>query len=266
MYDSYDRQLNYLRISVTDRCNLNCHYCRPEGQVELLPAREILSLEEIAEVARAAVAMGIDKIRLTGGEPLLRRNLVQLVRLLAGIPGVTDLSMTTNGTLLPQYAVDLKLAGLNRVNISLDTVDPVDYKRLTRGGDLEEAITGVRAARDTGLTPVKLNCVIEQSSSEPAAQQVARFATEEDVEIRFIRRMHIERGEFWIVEGGSGGDCDNCNRLRLTSNGVVHPCLFNDIGFSVRELGAVEALIRAAAAKPASGKEGAVHLFSRIGG
>ncbi len=266
MYDSYDRQLNYLRISVTDRCNLNCHYCRPEGHVDLLPAREILSLEEIAEVARVAAAMGVDKIRLTGGEPLLRRNLLQLVMLLADIPGIADLSMTTNGTLLPQYADDLKSAGLNRVNISLDTVDPAEYKRLTRGGDLGQAIAGIRVARDIGLTPVKLNCVIEQSSSEPAALQVAQFAVEEGIEIRFIRRMHIERGEFWIVEGGSGGDCESCNRLRLTSNGIVHPCLFNDIGFSVRELGAEEALTRAATAKPASGKEGAVHLFSRIGG
>jgi GTP 3',8-cyclase len=266
MYDSFDRQLNYLRISVTDRCNLNCHYCRPEGQVKLLPAREILTLEEIAEVGRTAVAMGINKIRLTGGEPLLRRNLLQLVRLLAEIPGLTDLSMTTNGSLLPQFAGDLKLAGLDRVNISLDTVDQVEYERMTGGGDLAQAIAGIRIARDIGLTPVKLNCVVEQSSSESKAQQVAQFAAEEGLEIRYIRRMHIERGEFWIVENGSGGDCQNCNRLRLTSNGIVHPCLFNSIGFSVRELGAAEALTRAAAAKPASGKKGASHLFSRIGG
>ena len=266
MYDSFKRRLNYLRISITDRCNLKCIYCCPEGQVPLLPAGEILSFEEITEVARVAAELGVDKIRLTGGEPLLRRDILQLVAMLAAIEGVRDLSLTTNGLLLPKLARSLREGGLNRVNISLDTVDPDEYRQLTRGGDLASAVAGVRAARDAGLTPVKLNCVADRSSTEMTAQGVADCARAEGVEVRFIRRMNIERGEFWVVEGGSGGDCERCNRLRLTSNGIIHPCLFSDIGFNVRELGTREALLQAAAVKPASGQQGAEHLFSRIGG
>lgn len=266
MYDSFNRRLNYLRISVTDRCNLNCHYCRPEGAVPLLPAREILAFEEIAAVARVAVEMGVDKIRLTGGEPLLRRNVLQLIEQLSAIEAVVDLSLTTNGVLLEQFATSLKGAGLQRVNVSLDTVNTAEFYRVTGGGNLNQVIAGIRAARAAGLLPVKLNCVVENSSAEPAARQVAKFARTEGLEIRFIRRMNIEQGKFWIVEGGSGGDCERCNRLRLTSNGIIHPCLFSDIGFSVRELGAREALARATAAKPESGQVGARHLFSRIGG
>jgi len=264
--DRFGRRINYLRISVTDRCNLRCVYCMPEEGVALLPHDDILSFEEILEVARTAVRMGIDKVRLTGGEPLVRRGIVTLTSMLAEIPGIKDYAMTTNGLLLDEFAGPLAEAGLHRVNISLDAVDRERYAEITRGGDLTQAIAGIDAAVAAGLTPVKLNCVVQESSSEPDARQVAEFAAERGLKVRFIRRMDTAAGQFWPVEGGTGGDCTRCNRLRLASNGTILPCLFNDLAFSVRELGAAEAIRRAIEAKPEAGTASRNNKFCRIGG
>lgn len=253
MKDAFGRTIDYLRISVTDRCNLRCSYCMPPEGVTALPHESILRYEEILQVARCAVAQGVRKIRLTGGEPLVRRGIADLVAMLGELRGVEDLAMTTNGILLDQYATRLARAGLHRVNVSLDAVDPIRFAALTRGGDVRRVMAGIQAARAAGLTPVKLNCVVHDSAAESDAHDVAAFARQENLEVRFIRQMNLAAGRFTLIEGGSGGDCRRCNRLRLTSDGVLRPCLFSDLGFAVRELGAAEAIRRAVAQKPAAG-------------
>jgi cyclic pyranopterin phosphate synthase len=266
MIDRFGRQVNYLRISVTDRCNLRCRYCMPEAGIQLLRHDELLSYEEILEVAQEAVRLGIRKIRLTGGEPLVRRNVVALVGMLAELGGVEDLSMTTNGTLLAQHASALRAAGLHRLNISLDTTDPDKYRHITRGGEVGHVLDGINAALAADFSQIKLNCVITESSSETDAKTVRILGRQLGLKVRYIRRMDLAGGVFAPVEGGSGGDCRICNRLRLSSNGQIRPCLFSDIGFCVRELGAAQALLQALAHKPESGEVCSNATISQVGG
>ncbi len=266
MKDRFGRTITYLRVSVTDRCNLACRYCVPPGGGERLPREAILSFEEIEDVVRAAVRLGIRKIRLTGGEPLVRKGIEGLVERIASIEGIGDLGMTTNGILLASKAEALARAGLMRVNVSLDSVDPVRYARITGGGELERVLEGIDAALDAGLVPVKLNCVVERSPGEPDALAVARFARTKGLEARFIVRMDAASGRFSPVLGGEGGDCPRCNRLRLTADGRIRPCLFSDLAFDVRELGPREALLRAVRAKPRAGGACRPGRMQRIGG
>lgn len=266
MFDNFDRRIHYLRVSVTDRCNQRCVYCMPTNGVRWVSRQSVLSFEEIVDVVRTAVGMGIDKVRLTGGEPLVRRDVVHLVTMLAKIAGIADLAMTTNGILLSDFAKPLADAGLHRINISLDTLDPQRYRRITRGGDVRRVLAGIDAARSAGLEPVRLNCVVERSSCEPHAQAVAAFAKTNALTVRFIRRMDMTAGQFWPIDGGSGGDCRRCNRLRLSSDGMIRPCLFSDLAFGVRELGASEAIRQAVAAKPESGHRSRHNTFYHIGG
>ncbi len=266
MLDRYNRKINYLRVSVTDRCNLRCTYCMPESGIKLMTHKDILSFDEITEVVKAAVDLGIDKVRITGGEPLVRKGISELVKMIADIPGIKDLGMTTNGIMLTKYATDLKEAGLHRVNISLDTVDPEKYKAVTRVGSLQDALKGIDAALVAGLTPVKLNCVIKESPMEPEALKVKAFADEKGLEVRFIPEMDLHQGTFGEVIGGSGGHCASCNRLRLTSDGLIKPCLFSDEAFSVREMGAKQALLMAVQNKPKCGSSSQKSAFYNIGG
>lgn len=266
MLDRYNRKINYLRISVTDRCNLRCRYCMPEEGVEFIPHTEVLRFEEIREVVEVVVSLGVDKIRLTGGEPLVRKGIVDLVEMLARIPGIRDFSMTTNGTLLEGYAEALAQAGLQRVNISLDTLDPKKYYTTTRGGDIRKVFAGIDAARKAGLEPIKVNCVIQARRDEPDAVAVNSFCRENGLQARFIKEMDLHTGTFGVVDGGSGGDCRSCNRLRLTSNGLIKPCLFSDIGFSVRELGIRRAIEMALEKKPEKGTVNLQNCFNNIGG
>ena len=266
MYDKYNRKINYLRISVTDRCNLRCVYCMPEQGVELMKHEEILSFDEIVHVAKVAVNMGVDKIRITGGEPLVRRGIVKLVERIAKIDGLKDLGMTTNGIVLDEFAQPLADAGLHRVNISLDTLNPEKYKQITRLGDINNVFRGIEAAKKAGLLPIKINCVIKKSHNEPDAQDVAKFCKENDLQIRFIHEMNLVTGEFSVVEGGTGGDCKICNRIRLTANGLIKPCLFSDISYSIRELGAEQAIKSAVENKPENGTANHTGEFYNIGG
>ncbi len=265
MQDRYNRAITYLRISVTDKCNLRCVYCMPAEGVPLLQHQDVLSFEEMAAFTRTAVSMGVTKVRLTGGEPLVRRDIVTLTRLLAAIDGITDLSMTTNGIRLAAFAQPLADAGLHRVNVSLDAVDPYRYAEITRGGPVREVFAGLNAAQAAGLVPIKLNCVIQNTPEEPDAQQVLHFGQTHGFEVRFIQRMHLATGAFATVIGGSGGDCTHCNRLRLTCDGMVRPCLFSNLGFDVRALGYREAIQQAVAAKPERGATSDA-LFHAIGG
>ena len=266
LYDSYSRRIDYLRVSVIDRCNLRCRYCRPETGLPLVKHPPVLSFEEIARIVSAGVRLGIRKVRLTGGEPLYRRDLARLVRMLSRNQGLEDLALTTNGTLLAPLARDLLGAGLRRVNVSLDTLDPLRYREITRTGRLEDALRGIMAARDVGLHPVKINCVIQESVDEPDALAVAEFGEKEGLEVRFIREMNLELGRFWQVIGGDGGDCTRCNRLRLTCQGKLVPCLFSDVEYDVRQLGIERAFRQAVLGKPESGKRSRHNLFYTIGG
>ncbi|HRY33558.1 MAG TPA: radical SAM protein [Bacteroidales bacterium] len=265
MYDSFDRHIHYLRISVTDRCNLRCTYCMPPEGVRLIHHTQVLSYEEILEIADIAVSLGFDKIRITGGEPLVRKGVAGLVRMLAGLD-ISDLSMTTNGTLLRQYAGSMKEAGLMRINVSLDTVDPQRYREITRGGEVRDVLDGIDAALDAGISPVKINCVVNGSTEGKDAVEVAHYAANRGLEVRYIHQMNLSKGHFAVVEGGDGGDCSRCSRLRLTANGLIKPCLFDDLAFDTRTLGAREAIRRAVEYKPAGGSINCSGHFYNIGG
>jgi len=265
MVDRYGRVISYLRISVTDSCNLRCHYCAPAGTGRRVP-RELLSVREITEVARTAVGLGMTKLRITGGEPTVRPDLPQVIEGLAGLPGLTDLAMTTNGTLLAPMASTLRDAGLRRVNVSLDSVDPARYRGITGGGDLARSLDGIAAADSVGLLPVKLNCVVSASEDEPDARGVAAFAARHGYQARFIPRMDLAAGRYSVVLGGEGGDCPRCSRLRLTCDGLVAPCLFSDLRYSVSELGAREALMAAIEHKPPRGGPCGTGSLYDIGG
>ncbi len=265
MFDSFNRRINYLRISVTDRCNLRCTYCMPAEGIQLIPRERILTSEEILEITRVAVDLGVTKVRITGGEPLVRRRMVELVEAMANMDGIEDFGMTTNAIALPEFAKPLRDAGLHRLNISLDTVDPDRYRELTRCGDLVDAIAGIDAAIAAGFDLIKLNCVIQESSDEPDALGVAAFGKERGLQVRFIRKMNLATGEFWQVDGGDGGKCSTCSRLRLSSDGKLYPCLFSDLCYDVRELGIEPAIHAALEGKPLSGHK-ATREFNTLGG
>jgi cyclic pyranopterin phosphate synthase len=190
LVDSFGRRHSHLRISVTDRCNLRCVYCMPE-EVEFLDRRELLSFEEIAKFVRLLVPLGVNKIRLTGGEPLVRRDLHKLIELLWQIPGIVDVSLTTNGMLLAEQAELLFRAGLRRLNISLDTLRPDVFRQLTRRDGLERVLAGIQVARRIGFHPIKINAVSIRGVTENEVIPLARFARENGLELRFIEYMPI---------------------------------------------------------------------------
>jgi len=264
MFDHYNRIINYLRISVTDRCNLRCTYCMPEEGVTLKNHQDILSFEEIAKVVETGVRMGINKIRLTGGEPLVRKGIENLVEKISKIEGVEDIGLTTNGVLLSSMAEKLKKAGLNRVNISLDTLNPGKYKSITRLGNVTQVIKGIFAAKDAGLEPVKINFVRIKGVNKNDERDLADFCEKHGLELRFIRQMNLSGGEFYPVEGGKGGICEKCNRLRITANGYIIPCLFSDYGYSIKEWGIENAFYKALNKKPKNGKTANKHSFYNI--
>ena len=266
MYDRFNRKINYLRLSVTDRCNLRCRYCMPEHGIKMLQHKDILTFEEIYDFVRIGVDMGIDKVRVTGGDPLVRKNIEELIYMLAKIDRIKDLAMTTNGILLGKYAKILADAGLHRINISLDTIDPDKYSYITRGGDIRKVLKGIEAAQKAGLLPVKINCVVEKSSKEPDAQAVKEFCQKNGLEVRFIHLMDLNNGVFSVVEGGEGGNCKLCQRLRLTANGKIKPCLFNELEYDVRTLGAENAIRLAVENKPECGTMNKLNLFHNVGG
>jgi cyclic pyranopterin phosphate synthase len=225
----------------------------PKGDLKFIKHNQIMTFEEICEFTKEAVGFGIDKIRLTGGEPLVRKGIADLVFMLNKIKGIKDLAMTTNGSLLSRYAFSLKEAGLNRINISLDTLNPVRYHHLTGTGIIDDVLDGINAAIKAGFYPIKINTVIEESPTEPDALQIAEFAKKKGLICRFIRRMDLREGKFWQVIGGSAGNCTICDRLRLSSDGHIRPCLFNDLQFSIKDLGINNALINAVEQKPEAG-------------
>lgn len=266
MLDRFNRTISYLRISVTDRCNLRCRYCMPESGVELMKHEDILSYEDIVKVVTEGASRGIKRIRLTGGEPLVRKGITGLVKMLSAIEGIEEITMTTNGILLAEYAADLVAAGLKRINISVDALDPERYSYLTRGGNIIHVLNGIKAAKDAGLHPIKLNCVIMNSTEEPDAKAIRSFAEINDLKVQYIHQMDLETGQFSKVEGGNGGNCQTCNRLRVTASGLIKPCLFNPAGYSIHEFGIAEAFQLALENKPWTGTKNKSGKFYNIGG
>lgn len=333
--DKYGRRIDYLRISVTDRCNLRCVYCMPEEGVKAKRHDEILSLEEILTFAQRAAEYGIKRIRLTGGEPLVRIGIVDLIRDLNSIQGIEEISLTTNGLLLPKFAQELYDAGLKRVNISLDTLDPDEYRAITRRGELKDVLHAIEVADETGFAPIKINAVAVRSLIKDPLE-FARMTIDRPLHVRFIEYMPIghEHGpdgtggwsaeeaissqelretiseagikaglgeliripaskspagagpaEYWKFANSKGTIgfisplsnhfCGACNRLRLTADGKIRPCLFSDIEYDVRDLlragdleGVNAVIARALDEKPESHEfhRGTVREMSQIGG
>ncbi len=191
LIDSYGRTIDYLRLSITDRCNFRCVYCMPEEGAPISPKSCILTFEEIERLARIAVSLGMTKLRLTGGEPLVRRDIDRLVTSIGSIEGLRDLSLTTNGFLLDRFAESFQKGGLNRVNISLDTLKPERFTRIARRGDLAGVWKGIKAALQYGLTPLKLNCVVMRGYNEDEIAEFARLTLEAPLHVRFIELMPI---------------------------------------------------------------------------
>lgn len=199
MKDLYGREINYLRISVTDLCNLRCQYCMPEDGVCKVEHQDVLSTEEFYEIAKVFVELGVEKIRITGGEPLVKNGIVELVEKIASLD-LKELAMTTNGLLLPKYAEDLKKAGLDRVNVSLDTLDAYKYSEITRGGDLFEVLKGIDEAKRVGLTPIKINTVLIGDFNIDEIENFVYITKEEEIDVRFIELMPIGQASDWASE------------------------------------------------------------------
>lgn len=238
----------------------------PEEGVPNIPHDEVLRLEDIANVVRTAVGLGFDKIRLTGGEPLVRKGIVDLVAMLSEIKGIRDLAMTTNGVLLSRYARELKKAGLMRVNVSLDSMDRDTFLTIARRDRLQDVLEGIRAADEAGLTPIKINTVLLRDGDRREAEGVTAFAHKHGYEIRYIHQMNLQTGEFWPVEGGEGGNCGRCNRLRLSSRGIIYPCLFSDAGYDIHDYGIEDAIRAAVQNKPGHGVISSKNTFYGLGG
>lgn len=279
LLDSYQRPIRYLRVSVTDRCNLRCQYCMPVEGIPLLAHNDILRYEEITRFVGIAAQLGITRIRLTGGEPLARKGLPELVRQIAAIPAIEDLSLTTNGTLLAAQAAELAASGLQRVNISLDSLRAERYRQITRGGRLDDAMAGIAAAQSVGLNPIKINMVVVRGLNDDELVGFARCSLEKGWHVRFIEMMPIGEGarqprnefiaademrqvieaslgpllpdalfgngpaRYWRIPGAGGTIgfisalsqhfCSQCNRLRLSADGRLMPCLFSPLEYDV---------------------------------
>ncbi|MCE1196359.1 radical SAM protein [bacterium] len=265
MRDAYGREINYLRVSVTDRCNLRCLYCMPEEGVPLLPHGDILSFEQIEAVVRAAARMGFKKVRLTGGEPLARRGVGDLVAMLGRVPGVETLAMTTNGTMLAPLAAALAAAGLDSVNISLDTLDAARYRRLTRRGDIADALAGVDAAIAAGLA-VKLNMVVMEDTAESEIAAMRDFAAGRGIALQTIARYSLQARKADGAEYDRPPPCSSCNRIRLLANGVLRSCLHSDIDAKVDFADIEGSIARAVGSKPVHGAVSSTKSVGQIGG
>jgi GTP 3',8-cyclase len=266
--------VDYLRISITDRCNQRCFYCMPHGDLPLFEHSEILRYEEILAIVTAAVKTGFRKFRLTGGEPLVRKNVCELIRGMVGIEGVKEVVLTTNGALLEQMAPALAAAGLRRLNVSLDTLNPLKFRKITKSDNFYRVLRGIEAARRVGLNPLKINVVVIGGVNDDEVEDFGRWAMREALTVRFIEympvgyrnrwdaakfvsidaiRRRLERvatlrpldrratdgpakryrlgttaGEIGLIGAVSEHFCRSCNRLRLTPEGKLRPCLLSD--------------------------------------
>ncbi len=268
--DPYGRNIRYLRISVTDRCNYRCVYCMPEKGIPLKEHDDILSYEDIVRVAEGAVRVGFERVRLTGGEPLVRRRIERLVSMLSSIDGLNEVVMTTNASLLTRdKARQLKDAGLSRINISLDSLDPARFEAITRGGKIDDVLAGIDAAVETDLRPVKINMIVFEDTTRDDIEEMRSFCGDKGLVLQTIRQFSL-----YDREGDPSSDiscdrpqpCELCDKLRLTADGYLKPCLFSDKEIRV-DLDHIElSLRRAVAAKPRKGTCCSNRLMYQIGG
>jgi GTP 3',8-cyclase len=265
MFDRFDREITYLRISVTDKCNLRCRYCMPEEGVPRRGHAEFLSFEQIAEAARAAVGIGVSKVRLTGGEPLVKRGITGLVGMLSRIEGLEHLAMTTNGTLLEKYARELKEAGLDSLNVSLDTLDGPRYRELTRGGDIRAVLDGLRAAREEGI-PVKINMVVMADTPEADIGRMRGYCEQAGARLQLINHYDLGRDKKEGYRFDRPPSCASCNRIRLMADGMLKPCLHSDTEVRLDFSRLEESLREAVLAKPPRGGACTNRAMSEIGG
>ena len=265
MYDSYNRRIDYLRISVTDKCNLRCRYCMPEEGVPERRHEDFLSFEQITEVVRAAVRLGVIKVRLTGGEPLVKRGIVDLVRMIRSVEGLEHLAMTTNGTLLVRHAAGLKAAGLDSLNISLDTLDAERYRYLTRGGEIGQVLEGIGAALAEGF-PVKINMVVLEDTAEGEIERLRRFCSRRGLKLQLINHFALNAEKRDSYHYDRPPRCQECNRIRLLADGSLKPCLHSDEEIPI-DLNDIEgSLRRTVARKPARGLACTGRNMVEIGG
>ena len=313
MKDSYNREIDYLRISVTDLCDLRCKYCMGVNGVHKLPHNSIMSIERIEEVTKALADLGIRKVRITGGEPLVRKGVIELIKNIKRISGIEEVTLTTNGTRLKDYAKALKENGLDRLNISLDTFRPNKYRELTRNGDLKSVIEGIDEAIKVGFKNIKINVVLLKGFNDDEIDAFFDFANEKKLTIRFIELMPIgesipmyktsyisndvvknnHRLEFIKNDGVSSlykikdGDgyvgiisplsqkfCSTCNRIRLTADGKIKPCLHSSLEVDINGLSGdelKEKIIQSISLKPKEhhleeGYSESLRNMSKIGG
>jgi len=268
MLDKFNRKIDYLRISVTDRCNLRCTYCMPEEGVAPKSHSDILSYEKIVAVAREATALGVRKIRLTGGEPLVRKGVLFLVEQLKKLPGLNELTLTTNGVLLDTMARPLKEAGIDRLNISLDTLEPGKYTTLTRGGDIRRVLRGIDAANAAGFERTKINMVVIPGFNEEDVETMRAFCREKGFSLQRIN--HYSLFDIGSIDRDYAAErplkCDLCNRIRLTSDGKLKPCLFSNLEVPLDFSNLRGSLIEAIQAKPESGTCNSNRQNWQIGG
>ena len=256
MKDSFDREINYLRVSLTDRCNLRCKYCMPEKGIDKLKHDDILSLEEIYELIEIFVQLGITKIRFTGGEPLIRHGVIDLIERVSKLNGIRELTMTTNGTLIKDNIAGLKNAGLNRLNISLDTLDEKKYKSITGGGNIFSVLEGIEEAQKMRLTPIKINTVliggfielmpigeaadfakdnfISNNEVLKSAKELIALECEDKSSPAVYYKLPNAIGKIGLISPISCKFCKNCNRVRLTSTGKLKLCLHSDREIDLR--------------------------------
>lgn len=277
MIDNYGRVIDYMRISVTELCNLRCRYCMPEEGIVKRAHDEMMTAEETIDAVKAAVSLGIKKIRITGGEPLVKRGIVRLCDAISAIDGVEELCITTNGTLLPKFGKELREAGVSRVNISLDTLDPDKYREITRVGELSEALAGIDAAFEAGFDKIKINNVLMGGFNDDEIADFVRLTVDRPIEVRFIELMPIgggmdfdrsgfiscqqvlskvpeleplersegvavlyrlpgAKGRIGLIRPISCEFCGDCNKIRLTSDGMLKPCLHSDAELCIKGL------------------------------
>ena len=267
LFDRHERRITCLRISVTGRCNFNCVYCRPEATAHE-PFPEVLEYDRIYTIADEAVHCGIRRIKITGGEPLVRPDLDTLIARLAGIPEITELSMTTNGSLLTRKNVQaFRNAGLDRITISLDTLDPLHFASITGGGSLSRVLDGISAARNAGFNKIKINMVIMHDTTSEDVERMRSFCEIRGLQLQTIARFTLGSGN--PVENQATDRpprCEQCNRLRLTCDGFLKPCLKSDEEIAV-DMNDIRASLRAAVAlKPHSGRTCSNRPMHQIGG
>lgn len=265
MLDSFDREINYMRISVTDRCNLKCLYCIPEEEIIKKHHNDILRYEEIYSIVKEASKLGVSKVRITGGEPLVRKNIEELIKMIRRIEDINIISMTTNGILLKPIAYKLKEAGLDSINISLDTLDYERYKMITRGGNLQDVIIGIEEAHKLNFK-LKINVVIYDDISKKELPELYKYAESINAELQTIKFYNINEQKEDNAEYDRPMKCKYCNRIRLLSDGYLLSCLHSDIKVKVDFNDIRGSIMKCINIKPKNGSHSNVKSLSMIGG